>query len=129
MKVAFVGNPGHFHNEIDLAGSECLDGKKFVKFTPWKIISSSPLGTPRLCRHMVECTITGLRQQEAVSTYWPEQLDKEVTTPHFTAIGVHSQLFPRNMQITLECYGFRILTSRLQCLNMLVQLESVQVLA
>ena len=57
MNVAFVGNLGHFHNnEKELAGSECLDGKKVVKFTPWKIISSSPLGTPRLCRHMVECT-------------------------------------------------------------------------
>ena len=30
----------------------------------------------------------------------PEQLDKEVTTPYFTALGVHSQLFPRSMQIT-----------------------------
>ena len=30
----------------------------------------------------------------------PEQLDEEVRTPHFLALGVHSQLFPRNMQIT-----------------------------
>ena len=68
MNVAFVGNPGHFHNEIDLAGSECLDGKKIVKFTPWKIISSSPLGTPRLCRHMVECT-NWVAPTRTVSTY------------------------------------------------------------
>ena len=106
MKVAFVGNPGHFHNEIDSAGSVCLGGEKVVKFTPWKIISSSPLGTPRFVPAYGRVHKLGCANKNGVYLL-PEQLDKEVTTPYFTALGVHSQFFPRSMQIT----------------NMLVQLE------
>ena len=31
---AFVGNTGHFHNEIDLASSEGLDGMKIDNIKP-----------------------------------------------------------------------------------------------
>ena len=42
---AFVGNTGHFDNEIDLAGSEGLEGLKVDNIEPPKCFSSSPLAT------------------------------------------------------------------------------------
>ena len=41
----FVGNTGHFDNDIDFAGSEGLEGMKVDIFKPKKILSSSPLAT------------------------------------------------------------------------------------
>ena len=68
--------PGHFRNEIGLAGSECLDGKKIVHFTPRKIISSSPFNKN--------------------SVYLlPKQFDEEVATPHFPALGAALTVFPQ----------------------------------
>ena len=42
---AFVGNTGHFDDEIDLIGSECVEGMKVDNITPQKIVLSSPLAT------------------------------------------------------------------------------------
>ena len=41
----FVGSTGHFHNEIDFAGSEGLDGVKVDTSSLKYIVSSSPLDT------------------------------------------------------------------------------------
>ena len=38
--TAFVGNTGHFDNEIDFAGSEGLDGMRVDNTKPQKIVSS-----------------------------------------------------------------------------------------
>ena len=38
---AFVGNTGHFDNEIDLAGSEGLEGMELDNIKPQQIVSSS----------------------------------------------------------------------------------------
>ena len=47
MKVntAIVGNTGHFRNEMDLAGSEGLEGMKVVIIKPQKIFPSSSSAT------------------------------------------------------------------------------------
>ena len=40
----FVGNTGHFDNEVDLACSEGLDGTELDHIKPQKIVIVSPVG-------------------------------------------------------------------------------------
>ena len=42
---AFVGNTGHFDNEIDMADPEGWEGMKVDNIKPQEIVSSSPLNT------------------------------------------------------------------------------------
>ena len=44
-KNAKVGSTGHWDNEIDLAGSEGLEGIKIHNIKPQEMFSSSPLVT------------------------------------------------------------------------------------
>ena len=75
MNVAFVGNPGHFLRALGRQESRQVHAlEDYFVF---------PVG---------HTTIV-----PAYGRVHPEQLDEEVTTPHFIALGVHSQLFPRNM--------------------------------
>ena len=43
MNIASVGDTGHFHKEIDLAGSEGLEGMEVVNIKPRKTFSGSSM--------------------------------------------------------------------------------------
>ena len=68
---AFVGNTGHFDNEIDLAGSEGLEGMKVYNIK--KIFS---------------CWLHVL----------PKELDEKVAKLHFLPLGAELNVPTQNMQ-------------------------------
>ena len=91
MNVAFVGNPGHSLRALGRQESRQVHALEdcFVFSVGHTTI------VPAYGRvHKLGCA-----NKNGVYLL-PEQLDEEVTTPYFIALGVHSQLFPRNMQIT-----------------------------
>ena len=61
MNIAFVGNTGHFGNELELAGSESLDGKKDVNVKPQKTFFVFPFG------HGMIVPASGLQERSSTS--------------------------------------------------------------
>ena len=132
---AFVGNTGHFDDEIDLAGSEGSEGTKIDNIKPQ--VSSRLLHRSRCDRRRLQadCSILGCasghhsflfscpftNQRKRTLICWndvyllPVQVDEKVTTLHLAALCAALTVFAQTVRpLTMPDSSTKISTWRAQ---------------
>ena len=60
----FVGNTGHFDNEVDVAGSDGFEGTELDHIKPKKIVLVSPVGHSVIMMRRLKSTFHRLKKKK-----------------------------------------------------------------